>query len=85
VKIDRYPMLGFSAAANDDTPIVAAPADVKVSCAHRTIGILSNRVVSASRRKPHLKTKLTGLPLRSIRLFPRIGKAGDKPVIVFGL
>src|SRR5271166_1136715 len=76
-------MIGFGVSANENAPIIAAALDVKV---RRTAcpRVFSNRVIPARRREAHLKTQLTALPFRRVRLPGRVGKGGDKLVIIFG-
>jgi hypothetical protein len=76
-------MIDFGVSANENTPIVAAALDIKVRRA-ACPRVFSNRVIPARRRKTHLKTQLTALPLRRIRLPGRVGKAGGKLLIIFG-
>lgn len=76
-------MIGFGVAANENAPIVAAAMHIKVrrsACAR----IFSDRVIPACRRKAQLKTQLTAMPIRFVGLSRRVGKAGDKLVIIFG-
>ena len=76
-------MIGFGVAANENAPIVAAAMHIKVgrtACAR----MFSDRVIPACRRKTHLETQLTALPLGRVRFPGRVGKAGDKLVIIFG-
>src|SRR5262249_9956439 len=81
-EVDRHAMIGFGIPADKNAPIIAAALDVKVRRAPCP-RVFGNRVIPARRRKTHLKTQLTALPLGRIRLPCRIGKAGDKLVIIF--
>src|SRR6516225_3416451 len=76
-------MLGFGIAANENAPIIAASAHVKVRRTACT-GVFGNRVIPARRREAHLKTQLTALPLGRIWLPGRVGKAYEKLLIIFG-
>src|ERR1700746_1904146 len=76
-------MIGFGVSADENAPIVAAALDVKM---RRAVcpWIFGNRVTPACRRKTHLETQLTALSLGRVRFPGRVGKAGDKQVIIFG-
>ena len=83
IKINRYAMIGFGISADENTPIVAAALNVKMRHAAGR-RVFSNRVIPARRRKTHLKTQLAALPLGRIGLPGRVGKTGDKLVVILG-